>query len=100
MFKKTWQKRKNLLADDDTEIVVDELRAPQKTFDRAVNLLAYKARTINELRERLLEKQWTNATIVDEVIEKLKGYGYLNDDQFALNFSRSKHWTKKPSNRQ
>jgi SOS response regulatory protein OraA/RecX len=90
MFKKTWQKRKNLLADDEAEIVVDEAKAPQKTFDRAVNLLAYKGRTINELRERLLEKQWTNAAIVDEVIEKLKSYGYLNDDQFALNFSRSK----------
>lgn len=90
MFKKTWQKRKNLLADNEAEIAVDELKAPQKTFDRAVNLLAYKARTINELRERLLEKQWTNEKIVDEVIEKLKSYGYLNDDQFALNFSRSK----------
>jgi regulatory protein len=90
MFKKTWQKRKNLLDDDEAEIIVDEAKAPQKTFDRAVNLLAYKARTINELRERLLEKQWTNERIVDEVIEKLKSYGYLNDDQFALNFSRSK----------
>ena len=90
MFKKTWQKRKNLLDEDETEIVVNEEKAPQKTFDRAVNLLAYKARTINELRERLLEKSWTNLRIVNEVIEKLKTYGYLDDDQYAASFARSK----------
>jgi regulatory protein len=90
MFKKTWQKRKNPVDDDETEIVVNEEKAPQKTFDRAVNLLAYKARTINELRERLLEKTWTNERIVDEVIEKLKTYGYLDDDQYAASFARSK----------
>ncbi len=90
MFKKTWQKRKTLLDEDEAEIVVNEEKAPQKTFDRAVNLLAYKARTINELRERLLEKQWTNLRIVNEVIEKLKTYGYLDDDQYAASFARSK----------
>jgi regulatory protein len=90
MFKKTWQKRKSPVDDDESEIVVNEEKAPQKTFDRAVNLLAYKARTINELRERLLEKTWTNERIVDEVIEKLKTYGYLDDDQYAASFARSK----------
>jgi regulatory protein len=65
-------------------------KARQKTFDRAVNLLAYKPRSEQELRVRLLEKEWTNAEIVEAVIEKLKEYNYLNDEQFASDFAASK----------
>lgn len=65
-------------------------RSRKKTFDRAVNLLTYKPRSIKELRERLLEKPWTNQEIVDEVIEKLEKYNYLNDEQFAKDFAASK----------
>ena len=57
---------------------------------RAGNLLAAKARSVRELRERLLEKPWTDETIVDEVIEKLKGYKYLDDEQFARDLALSK----------
>lgn len=64
-------------------------KARQKTIDRAVNLLTYKPRSIKELRERLLEKDWTNEQIVDAVIEKLKEYNYLNDEQFAKSFAAS-----------
>ena len=65
-------------------------KARQKTFDRAVNLLAYKPRSEQELRIRLLEKEWTNAEIVEAVIAKLKEYNYLNDEQFASDFAASK----------
>lgn len=65
-------------------------KARQKTFDRAVNLLAFKPRSIQELRERLLEKDWTTPEIVDTVLDKLKEYNYLNDDQFAKSFAASK----------
>jgi regulatory protein len=93
VFKKTWKKRKSY----DSEI--DEAEKPARpinveksrtrTFDRAVNLLAFKQRSVSELRTRLLEKDWTNAEIVEEVIEKLAGYGYLNDVQFAKSFAAS-----------
>ncbi len=59
-------------------------------MNRAVNLLAAKPRSIRELRERLLEKEWTNGAIVDEVLEKLKEYDYVNDEQFARMFAASK----------
>lgn len=65
-------------------------KARQKTFDRAVNLLAYKPRSEQELRIRLLEKEWTNAETVEAVIAKLKEYNYLNDEQFASDFAASK----------
>ncbi len=93
MFKKTWKKRKPYSPDtDEAEKPAKPInveRARQRTFDRAVNLLAFKQRSIVELRTRLLEKDWTNKEIVEEVIEKLSGYGYLNDAQFAKSFAAS-----------
>ena len=55
----------------------------EKTFKRAINLLTYRARSVREMRERLMEKPWSDSTVVEEVIEKLLSYGYLNDLQFA-----------------
>ena len=59
-------------------------------MNRAIKLLAAKPRSVGELRERLLEKLWTNETIVDAVIEKLKEYKYLDDEQFARDLAVSK----------
>ncbi len=73
----------------DEERVISE-RSREKTMKRAGNLLAAKARSVRELRERLLEKPWTDAAIVDEVIEKLKGYKYLDDEQYARETALSK----------
>ncbi len=90
MFKKrNWQTKPRENTDEAPREINPEKARP-KTFDRAVNLLTYKARSIKELRERLLEKDWTNETIVDEVIEKLKSYGYLNDEIFAKNLASAK----------
>lgn len=93
VFKKNWKKRKPYSAEtDEAEKPARPFnveRARQRTFDRAVNLLAFKQRSIVELRARLLEKDWTNREIVEEVIEKLAGYGYLNDAQFAKSFAAS-----------
>lgn len=59
-------------------------------MNRAVKLLAAKPRSVGELRQRLLEKLWTNDEIVDAVIEKLKEYKYLDDEQFARDLAVSK----------
>lgn len=75
---------------DEDRVIKDQERSRQKTFDRAVNLLAFKPRSVEELRTRLLEKIWTNQEIVDGVIEKLKEYNYLNDEQYAATFASSK----------
>jgi regulatory protein len=83
-----WRKRLEI-KDDKERVIKDADKARQKTFDRAVNLLTYKPRSIKELRERLMEKDWTNAEIVESVIEKLKEYNYLNDAQFAKSFAAS-----------
>jgi regulatory protein len=83
-----WRKRLEI-KEEKERIIKDLEKSRARTFDRAVNLLTYKPRSIKELRERLLEKEWTNAEIVDEVIEKLEFYGYLNDMQFAKSFAAS-----------
>jgi regulatory protein len=75
---------------DEDRVIKNPERSKRKTFDRAVNLLTYRPRSIEELRTRLLEKVWTNEEIVDGVIEKLKEYNYLNDEQFATSFAASK----------
>ena len=62
-------------------------KAHERTFQRAVKLLAARPRSVAELRERLLEKQWTNAAVVDAVIEKLREYGYVNDERFAFGYA-------------
>ena len=59
-------------------------------MNRAVKLLAAKPRSIGELRERLLEKSWTNSEIVNSVIEKLEEYKYLDDHKFAADLALSK----------
>jgi len=84
-----WKRKKKPLEDEERN-VADPDRAREKTMHRAVKLLAAKPRSIAELRERLLEKPWTNAEIVDDVLKKLEDYKYLDDQQFAKSSAESK----------
>lgn len=68
---------------DDERTVTDPERSRKRTFERAVRLLSAKGRSRRELRERLLEKPWTNAEIVDAVIDKLTEYKFIDDASFA-----------------
>ena len=68
-----WRKRYGAI-DEATRVITDVERSRERTMNRAVKLLAAKPRSVRELRERLLEKLWTNDEIVDRVIEKLKEY--------------------------
>ena len=61
-----------------------------RTFQRAAKLLAAKPRSIAELRERLLELQGVTDQLVDEVIARLKEYGYLDDERYALSYASLK----------
>ena len=84
-----WRRRKQPV-EDEKRVVKDAERSRERTMNRAIKLLAAKPRSVGELRERLLEKLWTNETIVDAVIEKLKEYKYLDDEQFARDLAVSK----------
>jgi len=84
-----WRKRIKTVNDED-RVIKDVERSRERTMNRAVKLLAAKPRAVAELRERLLEKAWTNSEIVDRVIEKLKEYGYLDDRKYASDLALSK----------
>ena len=88
MFRTKWKRGSK--ADDQPSTIKDPVRSRERTMNRAVKLLAAKPRSVLELRERLLEKMWTDEEIVDSVIEKLKEYRYLDDQQFAKDLAVSK----------
>lgn len=70
------------------ELSAEERRA--RVFQRAVKLLAAKPRSVAELQERLLQGRFANKTNVDEVISRLREYGYLDDERFALSYATLK----------
>jgi regulatory protein len=59
-------------------------------FNRAVKLLAAKPRSVAELEGKLLAGRFANKSTVDEVIERLREYGYLDDARFAFSYASLK----------
>jgi regulatory protein len=78
---------------------LDAERARERTLQRAVKLLTAKPRSVEELRERLLEKEWTDEAAAEYALAKLKEYGYLDDERFAFGFA-SYRVRQKPVGRQ
>ena len=70
-----------------SRLTPDEIRA--RAFQRAVKLLAAKPRSIEELRERLAER-CSSKTVIETVIARLREYGYLDDERYALGYASSK----------
>jgi regulatory protein len=62
----------------------------KRTFERAVKLLAAKPRSVAELRERLLQSRTTDLSTVELVIQRLREYGYLDDERFAFSYASLK----------
>jgi regulatory protein len=102
MYKRKWKPKEKRLDNEEAEKAPRALnpeKARERTFQRAVKLLAAKPRSVAELRERLLEKQWTTPEIVEAVLLKLGEYGYLNDERFAFGYASYKV-RQKPVGRQ
>ena len=70
-----------------SRLTPEQIRA--RTFQRAGKLLAAKARSVAELRERLLER-CSNKAVVETVIARLREYGYLDDERYAVSYASSK----------
>lgn len=62
--------------------------AAQKTYDRALRLLSFRARSAKELEKRLIEKGEPRDQ-VDRVIARLSSSGLLDDARFAEAKARS-----------
>ena len=60
-----------------------------QTFDRALNILAFRARSSSELARSLVRKG-EERRHVEWAIERLNEQGLLDDDAFARSFARAK----------
>lgn len=78
-------------------VVIDDVRAAQlreagefvEAYDRALNLLAFRARSSRELHRRLVQKG-TSTKRAEQVIAKLREVGLIDDADFARQLTRSK----------
>lgn len=102
MRKRSWKPKEKRREGEEAEKParpVSPEKARERTFQRAVKLLAAKPRSVAELRERLLEKEWADGETVEAVLAKLGEYGYLNDERFAFGYASYKV-RQKPVGRQ
>jgi regulatory protein len=66
-----------------------EAAAALATYDRALNLLAFRARSSADLRRKLVEKGEPPA-LADQAIARLTALGLLNDDEYARQVARGR----------
>lgn len=69
----------------------------KSAMDTALSYLAYRMRSENEIHTKLTQKQYGQAEI-EETMQKLSEYGYINDAAFAAELIRSKT-NRKPTGR-
>lgn len=62
------------------ELAAEDLR--KRAFDAALRLLAYRPRSEQEMRTRLL-RRGLPPDVIAATVEKLRGYGYIDDAAFA-----------------
>jgi regulatory protein len=80
---------------DDVYIkTVIEAEEKQKCFNDAVNLLSFRLRSEQELKTRLRKKGYEDNWIED-ALEKLRYYKYVDDEQFARMFTNDRMNLKK-----
>lgn len=61
-----------------------------RIFQRAIKLLAARSRSVAELSELLLQTRGATKKVVDEVLARLREYGYLDDERFAFGYASLK----------
>ncbi len=74
------------------------LSGADKAFDRALNFLAIRPRSIWELRSYLQRKE-CEPELVDTIVNKLSDRGYLDDEKFAQSWVDNRHLLKSISKR-
>ncbi|MBN1830458.1 MAG: RecX family transcriptional regulator [Deltaproteobacteria bacterium] len=63
-------------------------RPYEKALKRAYRLLAYRGRSVPELRTRLWQAGF-NEDVAERVVERLRTQGYLDDETFARDWARN-----------
>jgi regulatory protein len=81
--------RIGVVVDDARAVALQDASEMSAVYDRALNLLAFRARSARELHRRLVQKGAT-ASRAEQVIEKLRERGLIDDADFARQLTRSK----------
>ena len=81
--------RVGVIVDDKLAAHLNEANELTAAYDRALNLLTFRARSAHELQRRLVQKGVT-AERADRVIRKLREVGLIDDADFARQLTRSK----------
>jgi len=81
------RQRRQISANEGESAPLDPANARARVFQRAAKLLAAKQRSVEELREKLSTTRGATKAMVDEAIERLREYGYLDDEKFAQSYA-------------
>src|SRR4030095_6076780 len=74
--------------EEEEKLTPEETR--RRTFERAIKLLVPKPRSIAELRDRLMRARGVDDSLVETVIQRLREYGYLDDERLAFSYGSLK----------
>lgn len=80
--------QKRVSEEKEAQLSPDQVR--RRTFERAIKLVTARPRSVAELRGLLLKVRAANNAVVEEAISRLREYGYLDDERFALSFASLK----------
>ena len=81
------RQRRRISAKEEQDAPLDPAKARERVLQRAAKLLAAKQRSVEELREKLSTTRGATKAMVDEAIERLREYGYLDDAKFAQSYA-------------
>lgn len=84
-----------------TEAEIKELKqksADDKVYSLALRYVAMRSRSRYEL-ETYLKRKEADPPLVDAILDRLQGYGYVNDDAFARNWVENRRLLKPVSRR-
>ena len=61
----------------------------KRAFNYSLNLLSRMPRTEKQLKDKLLKYEY-GYTVIDEIISKLKELGYINDEEYTVEYVNSR----------
>ncbi len=64
------------------------MKNKKSAFDAAVNCITYRDRSRKELYDKLKEKGYSSSEI-DDALDKMVYYGYINDERYAFSYIKS-----------
>jgi regulatory protein len=78
--------------DEITQEQIEELKTNDAThlaYISALNIISYASKTETELRRKLKEKKFDEKAI-DFAVDKMKGYGYVDDEAYVTSYIKSR----------